>query len=255
MRERKKLNDGNLIPGIFNYCDSWCDRCAFTSRCRVYAENEDATDAERDITNEAFWKRFSANLQDAIVMLREMAEERGLDLDSITDDEEFIETQKRHDEYVKKHKLVKLAGDYIKMVDRWFKKIEKDSMLEGDFDEKTTDDEEFECDKDALEIILYYKFFIQVKIQRGLSSRFNEDDEIYDDAEFGRDSDGSVKIALVAIDRSIAAFMSVLRDDNAKITKPIIAKLELLRIQCEKEFPNARSFIRPGFDEIQECIG
>ena len=29
--------NGNLISGIYNYCDRWCERCPFTSRCLVYA--------------------------------------------------------------------------------------------------------------------------------------------------------------------------------------------------------------------------
>ena len=24
------------IPGIYNYCDYWCERCAFTKRCRNF---------------------------------------------------------------------------------------------------------------------------------------------------------------------------------------------------------------------------
>ena len=27
----------NFISGIHNYCDRWCERCQFTSRCAVYA--------------------------------------------------------------------------------------------------------------------------------------------------------------------------------------------------------------------------
>jgi hypothetical protein len=30
------IQDG-FIVSIFNYCDSWCDACAFTSRCRLFA--------------------------------------------------------------------------------------------------------------------------------------------------------------------------------------------------------------------------
>ena len=32
-----EIQDG-FIAGIFNYCDSWCERCAFTSYCRVFAD-------------------------------------------------------------------------------------------------------------------------------------------------------------------------------------------------------------------------
>ena len=34
------------IAGIFNYCDRWCERCSFTSRCSIY-EDESAFDPEQ----------------------------------------------------------------------------------------------------------------------------------------------------------------------------------------------------------------
>jgi hypothetical protein len=32
-----EIQDG-FIVGIFNYCDGWCVACAFTSRCRLFAD-------------------------------------------------------------------------------------------------------------------------------------------------------------------------------------------------------------------------
>ena len=32
------IQDG-FIVSIFNYCDSWCAACAFTSRCRLFADS------------------------------------------------------------------------------------------------------------------------------------------------------------------------------------------------------------------------
>ena len=32
-----QVRDG-FIVGVYNYCDRWCERCAFTSRCRVFAD-------------------------------------------------------------------------------------------------------------------------------------------------------------------------------------------------------------------------
>ena len=47
--------DPRFISGIYNYCDRWCERCQFTSRCLLYAqERESAGDTEaNDIHNEA----------------------------------------------------------------------------------------------------------------------------------------------------------------------------------------------------------
>ena len=39
-----EIRDG-FIVGVYNYCDAWCDRCAFTSRCRLFAD-----ECEREAT-------------------------------------------------------------------------------------------------------------------------------------------------------------------------------------------------------------
>lgn len=70
--------------------------------------------------------------------------------------------------------------------------------------------------------------------------------------EFPRDSDGSAKVALIAIDRSIAAW-GVMRKhfpERENNMLDILVHLDRLRKGVEKTFPNARAFIRPGFDKI-----
>jgi hypothetical protein len=39
--------EGGFIPGVYNYCDRWCERCPFTGRCRVFAD-EAEHEFERD---------------------------------------------------------------------------------------------------------------------------------------------------------------------------------------------------------------
>ena len=34
-------NNPDLISGIYNYCDRWCERCPLTSRCLVYATEQE----------------------------------------------------------------------------------------------------------------------------------------------------------------------------------------------------------------------
>src|SRR5262245_17158379 len=43
-----EVRDG-FVDSIFNYCDRWCERCAFTSWCRLFAEKAEA-EAEGDPT-------------------------------------------------------------------------------------------------------------------------------------------------------------------------------------------------------------
>ena len=57
MREhnlKQLAGDPNLISGIYNYCDRWCERCAFALRCLLSATGQ-ADDPElRDLSNEEF---------------------------------------------------------------------------------------------------------------------------------------------------------------------------------------------------------
>ena len=68
---------------------------------------------------------------------------------------------------------------------------------------------------------------------------------------FPKDSDGSMEIALIAMDRSIAAWSGLriaLGPDDADGILDLLAKLAAIRRETEKLFPRARAFKRPGFD-------
>src|SRR5881227_4341768 len=59
----------DFISGIYNYCDRWCEKCPFTSRCRVYATEAadmDLDDPEvHDINNEKFWRKLESIFREA----------------------------------------------------------------------------------------------------------------------------------------------------------------------------------------------
>lgn len=64
------------IPGVYNYCDRWCERCPLTRRCLNFAmeqeqlrEDFDGDDANRDLDNQKFWKVMSDNLKLVAQML------------------------------------------------------------------------------------------------------------------------------------------------------------------------------------------
>ena len=65
------------------------------------------------------------------------------------------------------------------------------------------------------------------------------------------DADGSAKVALIGIDRSLAAWR-VLHErvqQGVEDIREIMFLLERLRRKVETVFPGSRSFVRPGFDE------
>lgn len=94
--------------------------------------------------------------------------------------------------------------------------------------------------------------FLPVKIKCGLNGLLDHDG--FEDPTQLTDSqsyaNGTVKIGLIAIERSLLAWNQVAETGHADRVAPVIEVLETILKQLEKRFPFARDFIRPGFDEI-----
>ncbi len=243
-RLKKLVSDGRFIAGIYNYCDRWCERCPQTLRCLNFSVSEEEfSDPEaRDIRNEAFWKKLSGILGDALEMLREGAKEWGIELETLgsKEDEENI---KAKDVAAETHLLCRAAKRYSQRAEDWFR--ERETF----FFEIAAAAREGVSLEEAIEVIRWYQYFICAKVMRAVRGNIEEKEERCD--EFPSDSDGSAKIALIAIDRSIAAWAVIQHymTDCGQEVIGIIAFLDGLRQAVEETFPNARSFIRPGFDE------
>lgn len=244
-------NNPDLISGIYNYCDRWCERCPLTSRCLVYAtEQEDGDSPEsRDIRNEAFWKKLGSIFQETRDMIAEWAKEAGIDLvePAAKDEAQF----RRKRQLVDNHPLTKCGKKYANAASDWFREFDK-TIEVSDLRDTESDIERTERLGDAREVIQWYQYQIAVKTIRALSGRREELEEDREMSEFPKDSDGSAKVALMGIDRSIAAWrlMQLSLPERAGSIVPLILQLERLRHRLEMNFPEARNFIRPGFDEV-----
>jgi hypothetical protein len=58
--------------------------------------------------------------------------------------------------------------------------------------------------EDVVQVIHWYQHLIYIKLMRVIRGRLEEKTEVVD--EYAKDSEGSAKVALIAIDRSIAAW-------------------------------------------------
>jgi len=265
-KERLKMLAGNPrhIPGIYNYCDRWCERCTFTSRCLTYAmEQEDPLkdDPEaNDIRNKKFWDRIGENFRMTMEMIREDAEKLGIDLDNLPDDPEYAMKEKEREEAVENHPLTKKAKKYMFAVKKWFEgsersfKLKADELLQKMVIELKDEDPEKDLEllQDAVDVVKWYFMQIGVKLSRAFSGRISDEQDGWNlDGEFPRDSDGSAKVSLIGIDRSIAAWGTLLQQmpNEEDHVLPLLVLLEKLRTGIEKEFPEARTFKRPGFDD------
>ena len=256
---KRLAENPEFIQSIYNYCDRWCERCPFTSRCLNFAmDSEDFGNQEaRDINNEAFWQKLSETFQMTLELLHEAAEKEGIDLESI-DAEEFEEQERLNNELAKNHHCSRAAKLYSEMVDDWFDSAQEifgheddEPDLEMPEDRRDTDPAEALSDfGEAVEVVRWYQHLIYVKLMRAIRGELDERLEPPD--EFPKDSDGSAKVALIGLDRSIAAWGEIrnLFPHRDHDILDILVHLEQLRRNAEKAFPEARAFIRPGFDKI-----
>jgi hypothetical protein len=212
-------------------------------------EDRQAGGPPRDMA--AFWKRFEASLKLTKEMVLDMAKERGITFDP-AEMEEIGREEERKRRAAKRHPLARAGLKYIKMVDQWFK--EGEAALRDKEEEilaqaklgVTKVKEAVASLTDVVEILRWYQHQIYVKLTRGLDA-----DKAYEaTSEFPKDSDGSVKVALIAMDRSIAAWLRMMEffPDRTDSILTLLVHLDRLRRAAEKEFPEARKFVRPGFD-------
>jgi hypothetical protein len=265
----EEADDPRFIEGIYNYCDRWCERCSFTSRCMLYAMEEQDRDelADHDTDSDAFWDRLASIFKQTHEMIAQIAAEHGVDLDAL-DVEEAREEASDRAARSKTDPLARSAQQYISLVNGWFDNEYPGSEQQRDAEARRGDLPLVDFDaqdraaniQDAVSVIRWYQFQIAVKITRGLIRDDIEADRKKkkgkDPVDTGRqsDSDGSAKVALIGMERSISAWARLreLLSNKADTILPIILHLEQLRRATEQAFPGAQSFVRPGFDEAPD---
>jgi hypothetical protein len=256
---QKITRNPDFISGIHNYCDRWCERCAFTQRCACFALEQEqfAAPEDKDFQNKQFWDKLGEIFQVTYDMLTDLAKQKGFDLDAI----EYETIEKKEQELNETAQALDcsiMSKEYITLVKKWFdashsvfkEKAEEFKTMAAIGLSKSQVKKEFDDLSNVVDVIRWYQYQIHVKIIRAVKGLIEDRLEPEED-DYPKDSDGSAKVALLGIDRSISAWGKVLSyfpDQEDELLK-ILVLLERLRRKTEKEFPNARVFVRPGFDE------
>lgn len=223
-----ETQDG-FIVGIFNYCDRWCERCALTARCRVFAEIA-RFDFEQD-----HGAMPSPEPEPSCRSLGAMALEQCGGGDDEPGGLPAVAQVPRWDP-------PKLSPDAQALEDRVKAlgfRLAAWQPLEG-----TTMDEGI---GEALDVLGHYGVFIGAKIHRALFglSLAEEGDVALSDAN------GSAKAALLAFDRLGDAWLKLVEHGAVSVAaaEPTLTELAWMTGEVERRFPQARQFVRPGLDE------
>lgn len=227
-----EVRDG-LIVGIYNYCDRWCDTCALTSCCRVFADLREMEAAE------------DPNLKPLVdapphpadlppppppwlqELISEMNEHASRPMTEEAHERRPLRTIPERD-------AIECRSDiYLRRTYDWLQK-NPESEPPGVGDPRS--------------VISWFHMMIHVKSMRALHGLEKDDPS---ERDWPADHDGSAKVALIGIDRSERAWRDLV---SLGLVSPadvaaFIDDLTWLRDALERVFPKARSFIRPGFDE------
>jgi hypothetical protein len=238
----------DLIPGIYSYCDRWCERCAFTSRClqfRVESGDKESSGAlqEFDALNARFWQEMGEALVQAMRFIREVAAKEGLGADDLKKETVLSELPASTQSHAREHPCSHAALIYAGMVNEWL--ASADELPDADESLLTHTPSSID---EPLQIIRHYQYFIYPKIVRAVEGRMSDSSSGLHELE--NDANGTAKIALITIDRSLAAWSLLYGEfpDKEDATLSILVHLDRLRRSVEVVFPAARSFNRPGLD-------
>lgn len=232
----RSKNCTNYISGIHNYCDGRCDRCAFTERCSSYELNQEL-ERSSGIENgkDDPDKQLMVILKATTEIIEEELAKKGVD-----DIEKAIDIKSEEvNTSIPKHCLELQSESYAEKVTRWLESNQRELESRIITEEKDEIQSYFES-------ITWFQLFIPAKISRAVSvlqSPSPCDSELYD-------GNGSAKIALLAMDESIWAWQNLMNHIVKKEDSilNLLKHLSKLRSETEAFFPEARKFIRPGFD-------
>lgn len=249
-----RMKSDKTIPAIHNWCDRWCERCVFIERCAVGIVEMKRWQRDNPMTDEEVWAEVSDNFKEALSMLDKMIRDAGLDPEEIANqplpepdpDLEALEKE-----------VWEKGMRYFKSVDAFFKN-NADFIREKGVEVQQRKDMELPIDfdtlsslSDALDIIRQYAAFISVKARRAISGMDNmHDTDTWGDPPYQSDANGSAKITVITIERSLGAW-EILRKQWPEKTDEILdllIQLSQLRKRMDQLFPDWNKFVRPGFD-------
>lgn len=208
----------NVIEGVHNYCNRWCERCRFRPRCTVYVNtNPDSVEARVP-----FEPVMSPELRETLEAAGAFEEPPAAAM------AELDRRERRLRREIAKQPALTLAKAYTTAA----------KVALGELGEAGA--------RDAAEVVRWHQYFIWIKVHRALHGKM---DEWFEPDDLEADAYGSAKAALVAMDDVMAAWLELgQHTGSVSAVREAVELLERARDALEAALPRARAFVRPGFD-------
>lgn len=221
-----------FIVGVFNHCDRWCETCALTSYCRVFGDLA-REDAAMDANMAAVVDATQAGCDDRrapMKWLEDVLEDMRALGGGLLTQEDIAACEPRMS--AAHQEIYDRAKAYGVRAHDWVGQLERAARRDA---------------TDPIAVISWFASLNASKIGRALAGLAEFDGN----REFPPDHEGAAKVALLGIDRSDAAWQQLVAEQrvSAARARPCREELGWLRVQLEAAIPEARRFVRPGFDE------
>jgi hypothetical protein len=266
------LDRKRFVPGIYNYCDRWCERCRYTDRCRVFRDSErQRARAKRRGADpddlQSVLEDVSRNFEKAGRMLARWAKANDVDLDKLAAGAAASETpaEARSERDVDADGLVAASTQYLEQchalldaLGPTFNQDLEEAQGRAGFMDVDAEARNLTRIRKAFDVVAWYHTMIHVKIRRAVGSRLEAEEERQseEEREFHlSDAAGSASVARKGLIRSKAA-LTVIYDWDESLRDRIIDLLALAgRMQrtIEKTIPGVFDFVWPPPDALEEA--
>jgi len=255
-----KCNDGffmkhekkEYIDGIFNYCDRWCEKCTFTSNCRLFSNEskiytyEILSDSKLPDSEEII-KQGLKDFEEIEDVFKDFEFEDELDLYEEEEEEIIASLSKEKKEY----EIEKLSKIYSDKAHLFLKSLDNKFIL-SNADYKKKEEPKIRLVYENFEIVSWYHMFIMVKIKRAIGGKgeLKIGMDEFDNEISSYDMNGSSKIAAIGIKESQKALnnlLSLVKEYSSEIEDMLVLLGKILNC-INQEFPDYNKFKRPGFD-------
>jgi len=262
MVTRAMARKKRFIPGIYNYCDRWCERCAYTGRCRAYRDSEQLSRRHRrkGENPEAMNKvlaEVGRSFEKVRRLLERYARSKGLDLDELArlgqveqareaDDERRLD---RHPLFLDAERYMKACGELLKELRPMFDAARDEAAERASYMDVTAEAGDLGRLREALAVLAWDHTLICVKVRRALHGRWRAEREA--DAELCSaeldDAAGSGHVARHSLIRSKAALTEVYEwdEDRRDAVIELLATAERVQRGLEAAVPGAIGFVWP----------
>jgi hypothetical protein len=238
----------NYIDFISEYCDRWCERCAFTERCSTFAAT--AAIAMCGDVDEGLELALGRPHHDepgraslpSTASLDAGDESNDLEGDEPAEEEvaEFQRREKARSTRVRASTLSKASWAYTVLAHKW---------VASEYEALRQHSEP--ALQEALAVVLHDQHLIGLKIHRALHGRERDGEGLSGGHAVQNDWNGSARVAIISLERSEAAWRVIAGQATGEVPLIMAGCLADLRREVEREFPDARRFVRPGFDDLQ----